>query len=742
MSTTVGNPMFDLPQRPGLPAPAGAGGEAEGMGLSDIVRVFKQRKLMIIISTLVLYGLVAVATLATLFYFPAYTSEAYFEMLPPEKNDYIREDVMASPEIMEQMLQTEARKLKQLDILYDVLKQPEVKNTAYFDWYDKDVAKAALGLQKDVVAAPVPETRLIRVALASKKKQESLLIVEKIVKEFEDKYESQSKDQNQDRSKLMNDQVLNVTKELTAKRAQLATLRATGDLSRIQSERGQSEDNISYLTKHLSDLDGQIASLEAQALSYQGLNPEDLPLTAEHRLVIDSDPILRYYTTQVKGLDVQINSLKLRLGQKHRDMIQLERQREEYKGEEMARREELVDQVRNRQIEQVRQSLAEMQAIQSRVSERLTEAQGEERDLDQKMQRYKEVEADAQQLEKQLEEMNANRRKVDFIANDKSMLRLRLVQRPKEAVKASRPDLPIWLGGGAFLALAGAIGLAFLRELTDTAIRTPSDIGRHAHLPLLGSVPRLEDEETDVDKMELVVREAPASLVAEAFRKIRTNLQFSGPADTQRTILVTSAGAEDGKTSIATNLAITMASANKRVLLVDCNFRRPAIRGLFDGTRPEGLSNILIGQGSLNDYVTPTNVPNLHVLTSGPMPPNGAELLGSPRMQELITSAAARFDHVIFDGPPILLMSDASVLAMQVQGVIAVVAAEEVSRGELKRLRDQLEMIGARVVGVVLNGVRARAGGYFKRQYREFYDYTSDETVQAELPAPPPDKPG
>lgn len=730
-------PKFPSAERPALPGPA-AGGESEGMGLSDVVRILKQRLLMILVTTIGLYGLVALVTFGTLYFFPAYTSEAIFEMLPPEQNDYIKTPLQISPEVIEQMLQTESRKLKQPDVLWEVLGEPEVKKTDYFAWYDRDVAKASLGLQKDLVCAPVPDSRLIRLALSAKKKSEALLIVSKIANFYQNKSERTSKGERSDQLQAINNQLASITKELESKRAQLAALRQTADLSRLETERGQHEDNINYLTNHLSDLESQIASLEAQENSLPK-NPEDLPLTAEHKLVIDTDPILRYYTAQVEGIDVQMRALASKLGEKHRDMVQLNQQRDEYRSKEMIRREELADQVRTRQMESIHQSLQEMRAIQTKVAEHLDEAQAQERDLDRKMQQHKMLEADTEALNKQRETLMEQKSRAEFIVADTTQQRLRLVQAPKEAVKPSRPDLLVWLVGGAFLAVAGAVGLAFMREMTDTAVRTPSDITRFVHLPLLGTVPRLDDEESEVSRMELVVREAPTSLVAESFRKIRTNLLFSGPPESLKSLLVTSAGAEDGKTSIAVNLALALAATNRRVLLVDANFRRPALRGLFAQIKSEGLSNILIGRGQFEQLVCGTDVPNLFILSSGPMPPNGAELLGSPQMRDLITEASTRYDHVIFDGPPALLVSDASVLAMQVLGVITVVPAEEVSRGELKRLRDQLEMIGARIVGAVLNGVRARAGGYFKNQYREFYEYTTEEAGPTELPPPPSD---
>ena len=317
---------------------------------------------------------------------------------------------------------------------------------------------------------------------------------------------------------------------------------------------------------------------------------------------------------------------------------------------------------------------------------------------------------------------------------DKARLRLRVVQFPSDPLTYSRPNLPIYLGGGFLLSVLVSFGLAFLREFTDNAIRTPLDVARHGRLSVLGVVPILDDEEADVDDIEAAARLAPQSLVAESFRQICTNLLFSGPSDSQRSILVTSPSGEDGKTAISVNLAVSLARGNQRVLLIDCNFRRPSVGNVFSNTRKEGLSNILVGQSTLDDLITKTDLPNLDVLSTGPMPPTPAELLGTRYMNELIAEAVKKYDRVILDGPPVLLVSDALILATQVDGVIMVTRAVNNSKGALKRAREKLLKVNARILGGVLNGAIARPGGYFKRQYREYYDYIGDDTIPRELP--------
>lgn len=725
------------------PAPAvGAAAETEGMGFADFVRVLKQRRLMIVITSVVIYMLVVLATFITYKYFPGYLGEAIYEMEPPTRGDLRPEEDPVNPQNMEVMLQTEARKLKQMDLLLAVVQQPEIKNTHYYRWYGGEATRAANGLKDDLVCAPIMNSQLIRVALVCQKKSEAPLIVNTVTRLYEEKYRQKSRDETFSQVESLKKTRDELIAKLNSKREEISRFRATTDVPALEASRSAAKEYTFRLKAQLSQYDTWVANLQAQLESLAGMDPMKLPLNAEQQLIIESDPVLRYWRSQVEGLDVEIEATLKLVGPNHRQVQILEQRRRGFLEKEAAKREELVDQVRRRQYEQLRQELASTQRQQLALREQLEEAEAKERDLEGNAQRFKQMLDDEQSLLRQIEEVERTLVGAEHGMRDApNRVRLRLVQSAKEAIKPSRPNLPIFLGGGFVLAIVGGIGLAFLREITDTAVRTPVDVARFGRLSVLGTIPLLDDEEADVEEVEHAARVAPHSLIAEAFRKVRTNIQFSGPAQSQRILLITSGGPEDGKTTVAVNLAVTMAQASQRVLLIDCNFRRPAIRRIFQGTRPDGLSNVLTGQATLDALVTPCEVPNLFVLTSGPMPPTPAELLGSLAMRRLLDEAAQKFDRVILDGPPALLISDAIVLALQVDGVIVVARAEINRKGALKRVREQLESINARVVGAVLNGVKAKAGGYFRKHYREFYEYTSDETIPVELPGVTTERP-
>lgn len=718
--------------------PAAAGGEGEGLGFGDVMRILKQRKLTIVIAALVTYALVVAATLLIWKYLPAYPAQAVFQLDPPQKLRLMDADVSANSTEMQELLLTEASKLKSREMMLDVVADPEVKSTRYFKyWYDGNVEEAIVGLSKDINAAPIPDTKLIRISLDTDVKSEATLIVSTLVRVYKEQFKSRATGESFKRVQAMKELVSRLKDELAAKRTEISNQRKTTDTAMTDTGRTSHGDFISDLMLKITEVEGSIAQLQGQADYLAGLDPSQIPLTAEQKLIIESDPLLRFVRSQVESLDVEIQTARLMLGENHRQFKVLEERRSALMAKEAAKREELTEQIRTRQIESIREALQSQRNILAKFQDQLIQAQAEQRDMERNLLKIKELEDDAAGLQKQIEEVEIQAKEAESASKDDSRAQLQVIENPRDAVKPSRPNFYVYLGGGFAFALMVGVGLAFLREFTDKRIRTPLDVVRYGHISVLGAVPLLDEEEVTVEAIEDVARTAPHSLIAESFRKIRTNIQFSGPLESQRTLLITSPSPEDGKTAVAINLAVTMAHSNQRVLLIDCNFRRPAIRPRFPKSRPDGLSNVLTGQATLEAVVTPTDVQNLSILSTGPMPPRPAELLSSQAMRELLAAALQKYDRVLLDGPPALLISDATVLAMQVDGVILVTRADTNAKGALKRVREQLERINVRIVGAVLNGVRARAGGYFKQQYREFYEYTSDETLPTDLPGLP-----
>ena len=223
----------------------------------------------------------------------------------------------------------------------------------------------------------------------------------------------------------------------------------------------------------------------------------------------------------------------------------------------------------------------------------------------------------------------------------------------------------------------------------------------------------------------LVSHRYPKSPAAEAFRTLRTSLAFASP-DPVRTLLVTSAGPEEGKSTVVSNLAVAMAQAGKRVLVVDADLRKPQQHRIFEVPNHRGLTNVLVGEADIGEVVTATPVPGVDLVSSGPIPPNPAELLDSDRARSLWPSLAGEYQCVLIDSPPLVAVADSVILSTQVEGVLVVVKAGVTRIDLLRESRALLEKAGARVLGAILNEVR-----HAPRDYRYYYYYHSEQKRRA-----------
>jgi len=205
---------------------------------------------------------------------------------------------------------------------------------------------------------------------------------------------------------------------------------------------------------------------------------------------------------------------------------------------------------------------------------------------------------------------------------------------------------------------------------------------------------------------ELVTVHHPRSPIAEAYRSLRTNLEFSSLDKPLRTMLVTSPGPGEGKSTILANLGVVMAQTGRKVIMVDCDLRRPSLHELFGVSNGKGFTTMMVEEAAMKEPpLLETGVENLWLLPSGPLPPNPAELLASRRMKEIIGILTERADNVLFDAPPVVAVTDAAVLASQVDGVLLVISAGQTKREFAKRAKALLDKVNARIVGAVLNNV-------------------------------------
>ncbi|MDR7383816.1 polysaccharide biosynthesis tyrosine autokinase [Promicromonospora iranensis] len=323
----------------------------------------------------------------------------------------------------------------------------------------------------------------------------------------------------------------------------------------------------------------------------------------------------------------------------------------------------------------------------------------------------------AESLAERVDELETPQRTGD------SPVQLQLVREAVTPGSASYPNIPVLVLVGFLLATALGIALAVLREIADTRVRSEQDLRAVTDSAVIGTI-TMDDE---AKQNPLVVQTSPYHTRSEAFRRLRTNLQFLDLDGGPQALVVTSSVPNEGKTTSAINLAITLADADAKVLLIDADLRRPSVAGYLGIEGSVGLTTLLIQRATVDDVVQPWGSAGLFVIPSGAVPPNPAELVGSKTMARLIEELSEQFDYVIIDTPPLQPVTDAALIARMTSGVLMVVGAGQIRREQLRQSLANLSAVSARVLGIVLNKV-GRGEDAYGASYGYEYQPRTDDT--------------
>lgn len=300
-----------------------------------------------------------------------------------------------------------------------------------------------------------------------------------------------------------------------------------------------------------------------------------------------------------------------------------------------------------------------------------------------------------------------------------------------------KPNIPVNIALSIFFGLMVGCVLAFGLEHMDSTIRDDEEVRRRFGVPFLGAVPLLSQEEITMDNIEKALFLNPKSHLAESFRVVRTSILYSSPDQPPSTLLLTSTQPLEGKTTSASNLAISMVQSGNRVLILDADLRKPRIHKIFldNGQgNGNGLSTYLIGKIDYEGLVHRTSIDNLDIIPSGPIPPNPVELIGSKRMVDLLKHLSGQYDRIIVDGPPIANFADSRLLSRLVDGVIIVTSVGITQRNSLRTSIEEVYKVGGRIVGTIVN--RVESSNKFGYGYYYYYSNEDSNEEQSRLGSP------
>jgi len=730
--TTV--PVTTSPERVMMPVgiPGTSAPPAGALSLGDIVRILKQRIFLILFCWFSMVGIAAGLTFYLDKHHPSYRSSSIILVESPNpKAPLTLAEPTIAVDMMNRYVANQAVLVTDDGVLQDALTDVDIMSTG---WYQGEPDKGKLldELKNELVVKQIPNSSFLLVAFATQNSADAPKIVNTVIEKYIARVRKDSQSRYSAEHADYKSRLADTESELKAVRDEKESFIASAfSVPGVTEGLNIVGETYRTLAERVAQLESEKLELKAAYENLASIDPSQLILSPEMQAMIEADAQVRELTAMLSNLQQTREFTRQRVGPKHPQIRDLDARIEATQAQldQLIRKKQ--EEIRGYQISSAQTAFLNATQAELALKERMLEEQAKQADIDRKLARYRSLEERQLLLEEQHSQVWLFTNQLEMIISDRGMVRVRQVG---QAIKPRQKHFPRWdlnIVGGNFFGLLLGIGLALLIEVVDTSIKTTRDIVRHVHVPILGTVPDIDDEEIPIEEVEMASHVAPRSMVAESFRSIRTNLLLSAPAERQRTVLVTSSKPEEGKTSVAINLAISIAQSGRRVLLVDANFHRPVIHKLFPKSRPEGLSNVLIGQARAEELVNSTDLPNLDIMTSGPIPPNPTELLAGSYIRDLITQVTERYDQVIFDGPPILLMSDALVMAGMLDGVILVCRAKTTSRGIVQRGREQLERVNGRIFGAVLNAAQIRRGGYFREQIRSYYDYQPAESLEA-----------
>jgi succinoglycan biosynthesis transport protein ExoP len=719
---------------------------AASLTTKEVLGIFRRHILLIIICMVL--GVAAGVGIWKFLqkYSPKYTARTYIQVLSPVPTDPMTiGTAQLQKDILYNYRQSIANLIKQQSTLQELVSRDKVKQTDWYNEREGSTRKAIRYLDRHFGAFAHRDSEFVEISMTCRDAGEAADIVNEMLDLFLKKQQTTEKGEVSQRLIELDNQKTDVEKELRVAEESLEGVRKKWEISDLEMPVGRNFQHTITLTLNnlelqKTELELAIKQLRADISNLQRLATEPINEQIEH--AIEQDPVMLTLAQQLAFQEAELSGILTRFGEDHRDVRQMRESISKIERRRELRKEEIAEQTRLANLKNAEDSLAVLQERYDELENLRLKAEDDKRKLDEARIEY------AQRLkirDERIEMLNKIKEQIEkwkMIANDPETPKVQavgLAPRPLEMVFSRQWWL--WLPSGWLLGILFGIGLAFLIEMANDLVRTPSDIAKYVRVPLLAVIPDAS-EDNQVKGIELchAVRKAPYSIISESYRRCRTNLKLSGSAESLKTILITSGMAGDGKTSTAVNLATTFVAADKKVLLIDGNFRQPNLHTLFPKVQTNnsgnlhldlGLSSVLMRQCDSDEAIRSSEVEGLDIIDCGPIPANPAELLSGARMQDLLDEQRKKYDHIIIDGPPVLLVSDATVLAGLVDATVVVFNAGSTSRGAAQRTIRELKKVNAKIVGSVLFAARAIKGGYFNEQFKSYRKYQKAQLARS-----------
>lgn len=751
-------PNQDLQRRPGAPVgpvggyPAGYPAarypalEVEKNSLREYWRIIKRHK-WVVISTLII--LVAVVTIATYLTRPVYRATVKVEIGKET------ERVMAGPRIMEVetanvfnplYMQTQVEILQSRDLARRIIQKLNLANNDEFQIKAKtplsENEREVLlvnNFQSRYDVSVGRMSRVVSISFDAYNKELAAAVANTAADQYIN-FSSENRMQGVESAKdFLKQKLKEAEEELRKSEGAYNQYLSSHQIISVDMDKGNiTLDRASELNKQLVEVENERRQAEAVYQRSREVAPDDLPQVL-------GDPMVQSIARELSKQEQDLANLSAKYQPNYPAVKQVQEQVNDLKNQLKEAKQKVVKNVET-QYEVARRKEADLKIA-------LTQSKGE-----------------AIQQNREAVELNVIKQKLDIdrkiyedllqrsrqagVESEFSPSNIRKIQTAEVPIAPVKPNKPLNIGLSVLIGLALGIGLAFFIEYLNNTINTAEDVERITHLPPLGAIPSLQsltkrkalaygygarksnalalssNGNGGPSSHELVSSHDSLSSYAESYRALRTSLLLSSAEHAPRTMLITSSHPGEGKTTIVANTAISLAQTGARVIVLDGDMRRPRCHKILSTKNDVGLSTYLSRDIPLDEVIQEgPEIPNLHVIPAGPVPPNPSELLSSVKLRILLAQLQDRYDHIVIDSPPVIHVTDALIISPQVDGVALVVKSGHTPREAVVRSKQALTDVNAKIFGVVLNHVDLDREGYYYN-YKYSYYHQAEESSQ------------
>lgn len=646
---------------------------------------------------------------------PLYTSTAriYVQQTGPQL--LTSDQGMASQAQDESYLFTQAEFLRSYPIIDPVVVQPEIRSMRSLQGVEDPVAF----LKKRLAVSIGRKDRIINVSFDAPDPAEAAQLPNAIVASYIAYHKGHSRSTATELIEVLRAEKEKRDAELAAKSKEVSEFKTTNGTLSFESDQGNViVQRLAKLSDALTDAELAVVSAKSnhEAAKAIGLSAAKMRrlIEAQH---IESGGVVgtgseteeREARADMSRMEMQLALVGGRYGKDHPAVRSLRMGIEQRKAHIEQRDKEFCEAYVA--AAQTAWHIAEQKAKEIRTQ--VDEQQKQALDLNAKAAEYTRLLSERNRMEKLCDTLDARIKELN-VTQSGGGFNIHMLEPAHPEGSPSKPARATTMGLGLLLGLMLGIGLALVREVRDERLHSADEVQATLDLPLLGVVPHMNGRTTSMQKGQMVHLQ-PMSAAAEAYRTLRTAVHFGAAGGKARTLLLTSPAAADGKSTAASNLAIAMAQAGRKVLLLDADCRRPMQHIIFGLGECSGFCSLLGGESEIEQAIRPSGIENLDILPCGPIPPNPAEVLNSELFLRMLSALRDRYDHVVIDSPPAGVVTDAQILSAIADVSIMVLRAQSSTRQEARYARDRLLSVGGWVLGVVVNDVPHRLGskGYY-----------------------------